>query len=263
MSEPQTNSVEMLEHLPFTLDEGIGSRARIGMIVLASDYTVEHEFRRVMTIPGVDIYAARIENSPTITPKTLAAMEARIAPTTRLLLPGEKLDVIAYGCTSASMVMGEEAVFRQIKKVQPDAACTTPATAAFAAFDALGAKKIAVLTPYRRDVNTHVQQYIEKADYTVSVFGSFNEEQDPVVARIDSASLSNAIDTLVKDRDVDMVFVSCTSVRLLDAAPAIEKRIGLPVTSSNHAMAWHCLRLAGVNDLMPSLGKLYELPLSG
>jgi maleate cis-trans isomerase len=33
-----------------------------------------------------------------------------------------------------------------------------------------------------------------------------------------------------------------------------------PVTSSNHAMAWHCLRLAGVSDPVPAAGKLFELP---
>jgi maleate isomerase len=33
------------------------------------------------------------------------------------------------------------------------------------------------------------------------------------------------------------------------------------VTSSNHAMAWHCLRLAGVRDPLPAAGKLFELQL--
>ena len=55
-----------------------------------------------------------------------------------------------------------------------------------------------------------------------------------------------------------MVFVSCTSVRLMQAAASIERRLGVPVTSSNHAMAWHCLRLAGIADKLPEFGRLYE-----
>jgi maleate isomerase len=43
---------------------------------------------------------------------------------------------------------------------------------------------------------------------------------------------------------------------------AIEARAGLPVTSSDHAMAWHCLRLAGVQDTVPDMGRLFERPLS-
>ena len=39
-------------------------------------------------------------------------------------------------------------------------------------------------------------------------------------------------------------------------------RAGLPVTSSDHAMAWHCLRLAGVQDTVPDMGRLFERPLS-
>ena len=38
--------------------------------------------------------------------ETLAAMEGRIEEIARLILPGMPLDVIAYGCTSASMVIG-------------------------------------------------------------------------------------------------------------------------------------------------------------
>ncbi len=250
---------EMIENLPFNTDAGIGSRARIGLVVLASDYTVEEEFRKIFTIPGVAFYEARIRNSNQITPETLAAMGPRITDTVDLILPGDHLDVVAFGCTSASMVLGAEKVASQIHAARPDAKATNPITSAFAAFDAFGAKRIAVLTPYRRDVNDIVRNYIEQGGYTVPVFGSFNEENDPTVAAIDATSLRRAVDTITKDRDVDCVFVSCTSVRLVEAVEEIEAATGLPVTSSNHAMAWHCLRLAGVTEPIDGLGRLFQL----
>jgi len=251
----------LLENLPFSTDSGYGSIARIGVVVLASDFTLDREFRQIFVQPEVDYYSARIENSMTVSPATLAAMESRIPSTVELILPGEQLDVVAYGCTSATTVLGEDVVRRQVRQVQPRAQVTTPITAAFAAFKALGAAKIAVLTPYRSDVNEAVYQYITTAGFTVPVFGSFNEQQDPVVARIDRHSIASGIDTLVADRDIDMVFVSCTSVRMMDSVVALEQRIGVPVTSSNLAMAWHCLRLCGVNESMPQWGSLYEKPL--
>jgi maleate isomerase len=58
------------------------------------------------------------------------------------------------------------------------------------------------------------------------------------------------------------VFVSCTSVRLAEAAREIETETGVPITSSNHAMAWHALRLAGVSDAMPQWGRLFETGLA-
>ncbi len=114
MSRPETNAAsdafEMFENLAFSTEKAIGARARIGLVVLATDYTVEHEFRRIITMPGVDFYQARIKNSPSITPASLAAMEPLITDTAELILPGDELDVLAFGCTSASVVLGEELV---------------------------------------------------------------------------------------------------------------------------------------------------------
>jgi len=88
--------------------------ARVGVIVLASDFTIDREFRQIFTDPAVDYYTARVENSMTITPQTLAAMESRIPAALQLILPGERLDVVAYGCTSATTVLGEDVVQRRI-----------------------------------------------------------------------------------------------------------------------------------------------------
>ena len=53
-----------------------------------------------------------------------------------------------------------------------------------------------------------------------------------------------------------------TSVRLAEAAAEIESEVGIPVTSSNHAMAWHAVRLAGIQDSLPQFGKLFTFPIA-
>lgn len=248
----------LIEHLPFATDDGIAARARIGLMVLATDYTIEHEWRRIFTpLDGVALYESRILNDNQITPETLRAMEPRIAAATDVILPGARLNVVAYGCTSASMAIGEEKVFEKIRSVRPEVKCTTPITAAFAAFRALGAGRIGVLTPYRADVNRIVADYIRSRGFEVPVFGSFNEESDATVARITPQAVKDGVRTIKDKAKIDAVFVSCTSVRLAEAARAIEAEIGIPITSSNHAMAWHALRLAGVNDKLPQWGSLF------
>ncbi|MEX0502993.1 Asp/Glu racemase [Alphaproteobacteria bacterium LSUCC0719] len=253
----------LIEHIPFTTAKVIGSRARIGVVVLASDYTLEHEFRALISIPGVDVYAARIRNSPQITPQTLAAMEPLLTETADRILPGDDLDVLAFGCTSASTVLGGERIATLLREAKPMARPSDPISAAFAAFRTLGARRIGVLTPYRRDVNEIVWRYITSHGFEVPVFGSFNEEMDPVVATIDEDSLVQAIDTIREGQDLDAIFVSCTTVRLADAVAGIERRTGLPVTSSNHALAWHCLRLAGIDDRIEGRGRLFTCGLAG
>ena len=248
-----------INHIPFEVDKGIAARARIGLVVLATDHTMEHEFRQIVTLPEVAFYHSRIPNSPTVNPDTLQAMAGHISERAAEILPGMPLDVVAYGCTSASMVIGEERVFELIHATRPEAAATTPITAAFAAFKALGCRRIGVLTPYRDDVNRMVREYIIARGFEVPVFGSFNEENDNTVARISAQSLRAAILEIGRRDEVDAVFLSCTSLRLAGAVTSIEQELDKPVTSSNHALIWHTLRLAGIDEPIGGFGRLYQL----
>src|SRR5258707_6801508 len=112
MLDPPTDTLLVnRRNLPFTLDNGIAQRAAIGLVVLATDQTIEHEWRQLLRLDGVAFFESRIHNAPTITPETLAAMENGIAGAAALIKPGIPLDVLAYGCTSGAMVIGEERVF--------------------------------------------------------------------------------------------------------------------------------------------------------
>lgn len=265
MSEPASKAMpqtRLIEHLPYEVDEGIARRASIGLIVLATDYTIEYEWRKIFAaIDGVALYQTRIQNEDRITPETLRAMEPRLTECARVITPDTPVDVIAYGCTSASMAIGEEKVFARIREAKPDAQCTTPITAAFAAFDAFNANRIGVLTPYPADVNRIVADYIAARGYAVPVFGSFNAERDTTVARITPDSIERGVREIIQYGEVDAIFVSCTSVRLLEACAELERHLDIPLTSSNHAMAWHALRLAGIDEPLGQFGSLYDLPL--
>ena len=63
----------------------------------------------------------------------------------------------------------------------------------------------------------------------------------------------------IRDR-VETVFLSCTSLRLTNEVGDLESELGKPVTSSNHALIWHALRLAGVSEPVDGYGSLYQLP---
>ncbi len=225
---------------------------------MASDQTIEHEFRAVVRQPGVAVYATRVYNDNAITVETLRAMRPLIAPATALILPGMKLDVVAYGCTSASMALGEDAIFAEIREARPEVACTTPVTAAFAAFRALGARRIGVLTPYTAEVNATVARYLADRGVEVAAFATFLKSDDREVARIAPASIADAVRRIARSTAVDAVFISCTSLRLCENVAAIEADCGVPVTSSDHALAWHCLRLAGIDDIVPGAGTLFS-----
>jgi maleate isomerase len=131
-------------------------------------------------------------------------------------------------------------------------------TAAFAAFKALGARRIGVLTPYAPDVNAVVRAYLDTHGADVAAFATFDKRDDREAARISVASITAGITSLARGASLDAVFVSCTSLRLAEHVEAIEAAAGVPVTSSDHALAWHCLRLAGVGDTVPDAGRLFK-----
>ena len=245
--------------LPSELDGGVASRAAIGLVVLATDQTMEHEFRLLVRQPGVAFYESRVFNDNDITPETLRAIGTRIAPSVDLILPGIELDVVAFGCTSATMTLGEDAVFAETHKARPNVACTTPVTAALAAFRALHASRIGLLTPYAPEINANLIRYFGNRGLTIAAVATFNRRDDRDAARISVPSIEEAARRLAGTQAVEAIFVSCTSLRVAEAVERLEARVGAPITSSNHAMAWHCLRLAGIDDVIPGAGKLYAL----
>jgi maleate isomerase len=245
--------------LPSALDEGLAARAAIGLVVLATDQTMEHEFRALIRAPGVAFYESRLFNDSEITPETLRAIGPRIAPSLDLILPSLKLDVVGFGCTSATMTLGEDYVFAEIQKVRPRVACTTPVTAALAAFRTLGARRIGLLTPYSRKINQNLVKYLNGRGVDVAAVATFDRQDDREAARISVASIEAAAERLAAAPGVDAIFVSCTSLRVAEAVARIERRTGVSITSSNHAMAWHCLRLAGIEDVVEGAGRLFGL----
>ena len=249
-------------HIAHELDGGVAPRAAIGLIVLASDHTIEAEWRAIVPrFAGVGVFASRIMNSPEINAETLAAMEAGLVQCTAVLRPGERIDVVGYACTSGSMVIGPENVAARVHEARPASAVTNPFTAALTALDAMGARRIALLTPYIDEVNQGMRRAIIAAGLEVPVMGSFNLADDNAVARISERSIEDALVDLAADDSVDAAFVACTSLRVCGIVERAEQRVGKPITSSNHALAWHCLRLAGIRDEVDGLGRLFRTQL--
>jgi len=244
--------------LDFEVDQGIGSNANLGIIVLQTDETVEHELRQLTAVDGVALYHSRIPSGAEVTPETLSGMQDEIARSVSLLPEAVAFDVIAYGCTSASSIIGEAAVETLVQSVVPGAKVTNPITATKAALDALGAKRVAFVSPYIAEVSASLRNTLTDGGFEIVSAATFNESSDSVVARMTEASILAAIIKLGQQTPCDAVFVSCTNLRVANIIDQAEAVLGVPVISSNQAMAWHMLRLAGVNDSEQGVGALFR-----
>ena len=247
------------ENIPFETDAGIGTRANLGLLVLRTDQTIEDEFRYALPERQVALYGARLHSDVEITPENLLKMSDRI-PGAVALLPDVRFDVIGFACTSGALVIGEDKIADRVREILPGVQVTDPVTAALKAFKALGAKRIALLTPYLPAINHSLRRSLMARGMEIPVMGSFNEPDDNRVARITSESIERAVLRVGASDACDAVFVSCTSLRVARAVHGIEAKLGKPVTSSNHALAWHMLRLGGHAEPQPSRGRLYQAP---
>lgn len=232
-----------------------GPAARLGLVVLSTDETLEDEARQILG-PTVSLYHSRIECAPDVTPENLRKMEARMTPSADLLPKG--LDAIGYGCTSASVLIGPDAVAQKMHQSQPDVPVTNPISAVLAALKALGADKIALVTPYEADVVAPMKAFLENAGVSVVSELNFGERDDRRVARISEASTREAMNEAGRADGVQAVFASCTNLRSFGVIDAAEKQLSRPVVSSNSALLWHLARLSGVTDI-PGPGQLFKL----
>jgi maleate cis-trans isomerase len=58
--------------------------------------------------------------------------------------------------------------------------------------------------------------------------------------------------------DADAIVLSCTEMRSVEAIARLENEVGKPVISSNQAMAFQALQLAGIGDAVAGFGQLLE-----
>ena len=248
----------LIKRFKYKKNHGFGERARLGLLVLESDQTIEEDFRLLTDFQGVAVYHARLANNVIVTPKTLSNMEKELPKAAQLLPKYFGLKAIGYGCTSAATIIGEEKVKAIIEKVHPNVPSTNPLTAAKVALKKLRVKKLGLVTPYTPDVTQALQRKFTEAGLTVTVVGSYYEESDLNVGKIDTSSILEATVSVGESENCDGVFISCTALRATNIIKEAEQVLQKPVTGSNHALAWHLLRLAGINDQSPNLGSLFS-----
>ena len=237
-------------------DTGAGGGHRLGLIVLSTDETLEFEARQVLAGRQANLMHARISSQPEVTPQTLQTM-AQSLTKTAALLPAD-LSAIAYGCTSAATIIGPERVQNLIQKTHPGVPVTNPMSAVIAGLRAVGASRIALVTPYLTSVTAPMRAHLLHNGIEVVSEISFAESDDRKVARISEATTRAAVLDAGRAKGVEAIFVSCTNLRSFGVINAVETRLDLPVISSNQALIWHLLHLADIRPTGWGPGRLYQ-----
>ncbi|MBW4710009.1 aspartate/glutamate racemase family protein [Roseobacter sp. YSTF-M11] len=225
---------------------------QIGLVVLQSDETLEDDMRRL--IPhSVRLLVTRLPSAREVTSETLARMEHHLSDAAALFPRNLAFDAVGYGCTSGTAQIGVERIATCVRDGTRTAAVTEPVSALLAACAALGAKRIALLSPYIESVSDTLRRVLADNGIDAPVLGTFAEAEEAKVARIDGPSIHAAALQTLENAQADALFLSCTNLRTLDVVPDLERAAGIPVISSNLVLGWHLLQCAGVigADVLP------------
>lgn len=249
--------------IDFEMDAAPGALARLGLVLLATDLATEREIARVIPPSGphgdaISWFVSRVTNANPTTIGNLRRMADQLPEAAARILPGARLDALAYSCTSGTIVLGEDYVLARLAEGRPGVPATTPVTAARAAFRALAIRKVAVLTPYVEEVNQIIAGYLEEHGYEVTGLSSFNLASDEDMAAVPADALQRA-GQAADTPDADALFISCTAFQAVTSVAPLEAALGKPVITSNQALFWHALHLAGAGATpISGFGRLFS-----
>ena len=231
---------------------------RIGLITLASDLRIEKDFNNVIVGKDIDLYSNRIKSYNPLTNKTLEKMADDITDVTKQILPNQKLDCVAYGCTSGTIAAGYQSIYKKVNLAKPNTKVTTPITSAINALKALRINNLSIFTPYTDEINQSVINYFKiEGGIEISELSYFDIASDLDIGKVDPEHL---FDVLVK-KDLsssEALFVSCTALPVLSIIKDLEKKLGKIVLSSNQTLIWDTLNQIDYKDKVEGYGELFN-----
>lgn len=233
--------------------KGYGWRMRLGMLLPSSNPAAEPELVRFLP-PGVSLHTTRLKLAGS-TREELLGMTEGVEQAASLLVDAG-VDRIVFNCTAVSTfdpAMGE--TLRQRIELASGRPATSTSDAIIAALAELAPHRIALVTPYVDTVVAREISFLEHFGYEVVHSVGLGLAEGKAMASVEPGQwYRHAMDSAASE--ADLVFLSCTAIRVFDVIADLERDLGIPVLTSNQAMLWWCLRQAGLQDRMPALGKL-------
>ena len=231
---------------------------KIGLIALASDYMIEKDFIKIIKDKKVDLFVNRIECFNPLTKENLIKMSEKVTEVTKDILPNEKIDCVAYGCTSGTIAAGYEAIQKKIKNAKPEAIVVTPSTASIKALKRLNIKKIAIFTPYSKKLNDEVLDFFKNENFEIKANSYFNIESDIDIGKVDPNYLYEVLSKMDLN-GAEALFVSCTALPALSIIDKLEKKLNITVLSSNQTLIWDTLNSIKNKETTKGFGKIFEV----
>ena len=239
----------------------LGWRLKVGSLVPSMNSAVEPEFA-AMGVDGVTHIAARIA-LPNQHFASDADAEAIVQATQEDLLPAMGR-LMAASPDRVVMAMAVPCFWGGVDgsaamQAKLDAAAGVPVLlppdAVGAALNALGTKRIAVISPYMPLADRHVEQWFTESGFDVAEVRGLRAPVEDQIINITPDELEAGF-RRVDAPDVEALVHVGTSIAMARVVEGFEKTFGKPIVSVNVACWWATLRAAGINDQIDGFGTL-------
>lgn len=240
---------------------------RIGQIVPSSNITMETEIpaifraRETMFPERFTFHSSRMRMKK-VTKEELEAMDAMSLKCAQELSDAH-VDVMGYACLVAIMSMGrgyhcvsEVNLHQETVANDFPTPIVTSAGALINGLKTLGARKVAIITPYMRPLTDLVVDYIEHQGFEVVDSIALEIPDNLEVAAQDPMNLIEIYKRL-NLQGVDVIVASaCVQMPSLEAVDLIEKESGIPVTTAAICTTYEMMKKLGLEAKAPLGGAL-------
>lgn len=240
-----------------------GFRAKMGVIIPSTNTVVESDFAD-LRIPGVTFHTGRIYiGQPNLGSDD--AMEALLAQVDQAIEIAAR-DVLT--CLPDALIMGMSAPtfwggyegsrrFAERMKSLSGLEISMGSEACARAFERLGVRRIAVLTPYQPIMREQIVRYFEDCGFEVPRYRDLRCESATSIAEVRPEALRGVLREL-DGPEVDAIVQCGTNLSMVRLAAEAEGWLGKPVVAINAATLWHAYRQAGLDDRLYGVGALLQ-----
>ncbi len=234
-------------------------RARIGKISPSRGDTYLYEFYQ---IAPKNILLTQIATTvKRLTPDNFSrAFKAYEEAALTLAEEGAQTLIIGGGPVFVSQGPGsEEALCSQIQKAT-SLSVTTEFSSAADASRTLGIKRLAIISPYREELNGLIQSYFQEKGFQVPLIRGLGIERNIDIGNLpEDESFNLTMSVFREGPEVDGFYITCSRWRTASSIAPLEKETGKPVVTSVQATIWSAFKTLGIKDPILGYGSLFSL----
>ncbi len=234
-----------------------GIRHKLGIVLPANNSVLEPELWPRLPADAA-MHVARMLVRGNLTREAIEAMEAQVTRAVDELM-ATGVDLIVYADMVTTFIMREGWNRERSEAIERMTAlpCISAWTAMERALAAIGARRLAIGSPYPADIHPRAVAYFRKLGFDVVADATLDV---PAVRAVPLLSRDAVVElaTSIARPGIDAVVLLATDLPTFDSIEAIESRTGRPLLTCNQTILWAALGRRGVRIEGKGLGRLFH-----